>query len=433
MQLSFYTKGPQAMAVSHLLAKNPANLYERTVKKHAVRFVYHKMTADELYATIFVTPDSLALLNENEAYDITHYINDREFAVSTIFLSLIRSALGTALNGKPKEEYVEAAQIAYPFTFEFGPISTSLSDEEITALWAPLGYVVEIESTSEAKHARFLKLSNEITLQKALQQFFILIPVMDDYKHYYIDETEKERLVNYGEGWLEEHPQRDFIYKKALRFKKLYEDPDRTISQPKTTSLNTQRYETITQLVSSLAPKTVVDMGAGEGKLSQLLAQIPTLRKLYSVDPSNTALTKMQKRFSEKTFAITPTVTWGSLYYEDETFKNADVFILCEVIEHIDEERLPQIMALIVNQYAPKHLIVTTPNAEYNAVYELEEMRHADHRFEWTRTQFQNWCVHVAPNYTLQYKGIGEVHEIFGTPTQMCIMTRREVHASSTN
>ena len=148
MQLSIYTKSKDAKAVSYLLAKNPSNIYERTVKDHAVRLVYHTMTEDELYATIFVTPDPLALVNHDQAFDITHYINDREFSVSTIFLSLIRSALGTALNGKPKEEYEHYASQKFPFTFEIGPVATSMSDEDILALWQPLGYDVDIVTIS---------------------------------------------------------------------------------------------------------------------------------------------------------------------------------------------------------------------------------------------------------------------------------------------
>jgi len=429
MQLSIYTKNPHARAISHLLAKNPATVYERQVKGHAVRFVYHKMTDDELYASIFVTPDSLALVKDNEAFDITHYINDREFAVSTIFLSLIRSALGTALNGKPKEEYIQFAAMDFPFTFEFGPISSRLTDEEIRNIWEPLGYEVTINTMTDAKRARFLTLTNTITLKKALQQIFILIPVMDDYKHYFIDEAERERLENYGEGWLETHPMREFIYKKALRFKQLYmseEENEQKVNKP---SLNTRRYETIADAVTALKPKTVIDMGAGEGKLSMLLAQIDSITNLYSVDPSNHALARMQKRFADQQFAAAPIIKWGSLYYEDKEFTEADVFILCEVIEHIDEERLPQIMHLITQNYTPKHLIITTPNAEYNTVYELEVMRHDDHRFEWDRKQFEAWCKAVAPNYDLQFEGIGSVHEQYGAPTQMCIMTRRDSHA----
>lgn len=428
MQLSIYTKNSHAKAISHLLAKNPATVYERQVKGHAVRFVYHTMTDDELYASIFVTPDSLALVKDNEAFDITHYINDREFAVSTIFLSLIRSALGTALNGKPKEGYIKYAEMAFPFTFEIGPLASNLTDEEIRDLWEPLDYEVTIDAMTAAKRARFLTLTNTIPLQKALQQLFTLIPVIDDYKHYFIDEAERERLQNYGAGWLENHPMRTFIYKKALRFKQLLmnEENEQKVVKP---SLNTQRYEMITQTVANLTPKTVIDMGAGEGKLSMLLARINTITKLYSVDPSNQALANMQKRFVDQHFAITPTIKWGSLYYEDEAFRDVDVLILCEVIEHINEDRLPPIMQLITQNYAPKHIIITTPNAEYNAVYELEEMRHDDHRFEWTRQQFEAWCKAMAPNYDCEFEGIGDVHETYGTPTQMCIMIRRDSDA----
>ena len=428
MQLSIYTKSKDAKAISYLLAKNPNNIYERTVKDHAVRLVYHTMTEEELYATIFVTPDPLALVNHNQGFDITHYINDREFAVSTIFLSLIRSALGTALNGKPKEEYAHYASQTFPFTFEIGPVATLMSDEDIYALWQPLGYDVQVETISSEKRARFLKLTNTITLQQALQQIFILIPVMDDYKHYYIDEKDQERLQRYGEGWLEAHPLREFIYKKTLRFRHLLNEAPKE----KSVSLNTLRYVTIAKQVAQLEHSFVIDMGAGEGKLTEQLAQINGINKLYAVDPSNAALAKMNKRFQEANFAVTPTIEWGSLYYEETKFYGADVLILCEVIEHINEERLPRIMHLITNNYAPKNIIITTPNAEYNDVYALTKMRHDDHRFEWTREQFQTWCREVAPHYELRFEGIGDEHPIHGTPTQMCVMTRRNEHGNTT-
>ncbi|WP_374965852.1 hypothetical protein [Lysinibacillus sp. RS5] len=86
-------------------------------------------------------------------------------------------------------------------------------------------------------------------------------------------------------------------------------------------------------------------------------------------------------------------------------------------------------MSLLLSQYSPQTLIVTTPNAEYNAVYELDEMRHDDHRFEWTRSQFQKWC-HVMNSheqYALLFTGIGNEHNLYGQPTQMCIFTKKEV------
>ena len=418
MQLSIYTKTPDARAISHLLAKNPNNVYERIEKGHAVRFVYHEMTDDTLHATIFVTPDSLALV-QKDAYDITHYINDREFAVSSIFLSLIRSAFSTAVNGRPKDDYIQFVSKTFPFTFHVGPLATSLSDEEIQALFSPLGFTVEIESISDERLARFLTLYNECTLQSALRQLFILIPVMDDYKHYYLTELERERLLHYGEGWLEQHPMRDFIYKKALRFKQLIGD-----YKQKQRSLNDTRYDTIAAQVKQLEPRIVIDMGAGEGKLTERLAQLP-MQTLYAVDPSNKALAKMATRFRDQHYITTPTIEWGSLYYEDPRFAEADIFILCEVIEHINEERLASIMQLITKRYKPKHLIVTTPNAEYNAVYELQSMRHDDHRFEWTRDEFRTWC-ETLQGYSFTLHPIGDVHPLYGSPTQMAVFSRRE-------
>lgn len=422
LQLSIYIKHPDARAISHLLAKNPDNIYERNEKGHLVRFVYHTMTDTELDATFFVTPDPLALVQHEKAYDITHYINDRAHAVSTIFLSFIRKAIGTALNGKPKEAYARYVAIPYPFTFEIGPVATALSDEEIRALWEPLGYSIAIEAISEQQRARFLKLTGETTLQKALQQLFVLIPVMDDYKHFFIDEAEKERIERYGKGWLDTHPLKAFILKKALRFRHLLDEPQ----TPKATqSLNTIRYEAIVQEVKSLPHATIVDLGSGEGKLSERLAMLDGVQELLAVEPSITANRLATKRFEDLEVATVPRIHWGSLFYYDPELVGKDILILCEVIEHIDAERLKKVMHTIFKLYTPKSVIMTTPNAEFNAVYAID-LRHDDHRFEWTRAEFEAWCKQMTDDtpYFLTFKGIGDIHPIYGTPTQMCIARR---------
>ncbi|WP_042477285.1 methyltransferase domain-containing protein [Bacillus ndiopicus] len=425
MQLTIYCETPNAKEISYLFAKNPNNLHERHEKGHAVRFIYHKLTNNEVEATIFVTPDPLALVGHERAYDITHYINDRGFATSSIFLSLIRKMLGTALNGKPQEQYIAFAEQAFPFTFEFGPVATSLSDVEIQQLFTPLGFHVDIEAISSAQRARFIKISALTTLQQALRQIFVLIPVMDDYKHYFIDEAERERLERYGEGWLEQHPQKNFIYKKALRFRHLISTETNIATKP---LLNTQRYEAIVEQVKQLSHQSVVDLGAGEGKLTALLSELPTIHELIAVEPSEAAIRKATKRFEGLDTAVAPKIQWGSLFYYDNTLVNKDILILCEVIEHINEVRLPKIMSMLLQQYSPKTLIITTPNADYNQVYELEEMRHDDHRFEWTRQQFESWCVAMSQGtpYSTAFYGIGEQHIVHGTPTQMCIFKRME-------
>ena len=429
MQLTIQAKGENVKAISYLLSKNPNNLYERRVKDHLVRLVYHELSETSLAVTIFVTPNALALVQNDNALGITHYINDREFAASSIFLSLIRSALGTALNGKPKEQYLEWVAQTFSFSFEVGPVASAMTNDEINGLFEPLGYAVTIKAMNNNNRARFLTLSADITLQRALQHLFVLIPVLDDYKHYFIDELEVDKLKRYGGGWLDTHPMKEYIYKKALRFSHLYDGT--TTIQNTTRSLNTLRYEKIVETIKDLPRKsTIVDLGSGEGKLSSLLAYVKGIDELLSVEPSEAAMKKAIKRFEtlEKAYVI-PKPTWGSLFYFDARLQHKDVIVLCEVIEHINEERLPKIMSLLLSQYSPQTLIVTTPNAEYNAVYELDEMRHDDHRFEWTRSQFQKWC-HVMNSheqYELLFTGIGNEHNLYGQPTQMCVFTKKEV------
>ncbi|MCH1627949.1 3' terminal RNA ribose 2'-O-methyltransferase Hen1 [Fredinandcohnia quinoae] len=447
MQLTISATGENVQAISYLLAKNPNNSYERNHKGHLVRLFYSKFNQSEVEVTIFVTPDPIELVkNTSNSYDITHYINDREFAVSSIFCSLIRPALGTALNGQPTEGYVEWVAHRFPFQFSFGPIVSALSDEQIKDLFEPLGYDVMIEyGTSDyaftiksKSTARYISLKGLTTLQKGLHQLFVLIPVLDDYKHYYIDEKEIDKIERYGKGWLESHPQKDFILRQALRFKEIYSIVEKNTDQKEVepivkVRLNDLRYEKIIETVSKLNKReSIVDFGAGEGKLSTRLGFIDGVKEVLAVEPSEVATLRALERYrkvEDKNGFVKPTSLWGSLFYYDERLKNKDIMILCEVIEHIDEYRLPKVMETILIEYQPKVLIITTPNKEYNNVYDMEEhFRHTDHRFEWTRDEFKNWCAerNQQTRYELSFDGIGDEHEQYGYPTQMCIFVRKE-------
>lgn len=446
MQLSLTVRGPGAEAVSYLLAKNPNNLYERGEKGLTVRLVYPTFSSKEVQFLIFVKTDPIDLVkNSPDLYDITHYINDREFATSSIFVSSIRKALGTALNGKPKEDY--ASWVEYPFEMElsFGPVATDLSNSELDALFAPMGYTVKIEYGEsfirEKSSAKFITILGNQTLQNALKHISILIPVIDNYKHYFIDERELDKLDRYGEGWLENHPLKALILKRSLRFQKLisqsrfYEKGTKTEEKeelPKV-RLNDLRYKAIINYIETL-PKneTIIDLGAGEGKLSVQLGFIEGVQEILSIEPSNKARLKALARFEqakEKRGFVEPKSLAGSLFYYDERLINKDVMILCEVIEHIDEYRLPRVFETIFKDYRPEVLIVTTPNQEYNVVYDMDEkMRHHDHRFEWTREELRQkmeaWSEHFP--YQMSYQGIGEEDQLYGHPTQMVIFRREE-------
>ncbi|MFC5734499.1 3' terminal RNA ribose 2'-O-methyltransferase Hen1 [Cytobacillus gottheilii] len=448
MQLTLNAKGQNASVMSYLLAKNPNNIYERKQKGHYVRLFYSRFSEEETEVTIFVTPDPIELTkNSSSTYDITHYINDREFAVSSIFCSFIRTALGTALNGQPADEYKKWVDEPFDFQVDFGPIASSLSDKTLYKLFTPIGFdvlIVEGEANyqfelKKRSTARFVTLTGKTTLQRVLRQLFVLIPVIDDYKHYYIDEKEIEKLERYGEGWLDDHPLKEMILKQSLRFEEVYMLIDQPVKdkhkaeEPVKKRLNDMRYEKIIETIENLLKKeTIVDLGSGEGKLSVRLGFIEGVKQILAAEPSQIATKKALERFekaAKKESFLMPERIWSSLFYYDERLVGKDVMILCEVIEHIDYERLPKIMDTIFSEYKPESLIITTPNAEYNQVYELgDSYRHTDHRFELDRKQFQEWCAERSQDYpySFTFEGIGEKHETLGAPTQLCLFTRKE-------
>ncbi|KLU53087.1 methyltransferase type 12 [Paenibacillus sp. VT-400] len=488
MHLILKASGADAGVVSHLLAKNPLNIYDRVDKGVRVRMVYTTATENETEVLIHAEPDPVDLVRGTpDGYDITQYINDREFVTSSLFCSYIRGALGTALNGKPKEDYVQWVGHAFELELTFGPVASDLPDRVVEELFSPLGYAVSVErgelsysfDLKNRSTVRHIILRGRNTVQHALRQLFLLIPVLDNYKHYFISEDEIDKIKRYGEGWLDAHPLKELIVKRTLRFAELirqYERQEGTLSaslgqesgiaqvldtviqennvghqeegqeelrvsesdggqSEPPVRLNELRYRAITDVVAALPVKrSIVDMGAGEGKLSARLAYIPGVEAILAVEPSGQSRLRAMERFAKlegrSGVVAMPEPIIGSLFYFDEQMQNQDFMILCEVIEHIEEYRLNGIMDTIMNEYQPEVLLVTTPNKEYNEVYAMEQesFRHHDHRFEWTRAELVSRCEEWTQqgNYAYEIKGIGEHAEGYGQPTQLVIFERRK-------
>jgi 3' terminal RNA ribose 2'-O-methyltransferase Hen1 len=119
----------------------------------------------------------------------------------------------------------------------------------------------------------------------------------------------------------------------------------------------------------------------------------------------------------------------SSLIYRDRRLAGYEAAALIEVIEHLDPFRLEAFERVVFEQAKPGAVVVTTPNAEYNALFETlpaGEFRHADHRFEWRRDQFAGWAEAVATRhgYSVRFDGIGPADPTLGTPTQMAVFTR---------
>ena len=119
----------------------------------------------------------------------------------------------------------------------------------------------------------------------------------------------------------------------------------------------------------------------------------------------------------------------GSLIYRDQRLANFDAAAVVEVIEHLDMPRLASLERVVFEFARPGTVVVTTPNREYNAMWETlpaGQFRHSDHRFEWTRSEFEEWSRRVADRfgYSVQFATIGSVNEQWGAPTQMGVFKR---------
>jgi 3' terminal RNA ribose 2'-O-methyltransferase Hen1 len=119
----------------------------------------------------------------------------------------------------------------------------------------------------------------------------------------------------------------------------------------------------------------------------------------------------------------------GSLTYRDRELAGFDAATVVEVIEHLDPPRLDAFERVVFAHAKPRVVVVTTPNVEYYARFETlptGTLRHRDHRFEWTRAEFQGWADAVAArrDYRVAYSDIGPVDPEVGAPTQMAVFTR---------
>lgn len=392
------------------------------------------------------------------------YVNDRPFVVSSFYCTALKKVFNTAMAGRCKDK-PELVDLKLPFEVEIPVVSGDLTDNDIRRLFEPLGYEVGIERLEldsqfpewgPGRHVR-LQLSGEQTTKDLLNHLYVLIAALDGKKHYYIDKDEVEKLLSKGAGWIEAHPAKNLIARRYLgRRQSLVmealaqladEEPELAeetgvvaeevgsvaIDVPAKVSLHKLRHAAVFQALKDSGARTVLDLGCGEGHLVRLLLTSAQFEKIVGMDVSYSMLERAHRRLNldetSPSRAERVELIHGSLVYRDRRLEGFDAAAVVEVIEHLDESRLGFLEHAVFGAARPKTVVLTTPNREYNALYETMEegrMRHDDHRFEWTREEFRGWCERVAEahGYKVVLSGIGEESEAFGHPSQMGVFSR---------
>ena len=312
-----------------------------------------------------------------------------------------------------------------------------------------------------------LRLTGRLRLADALNHLYVLLPVLDDAKHYWVGPDEVDKLVRAGGGWLAGHPDKDLISRRylahqgglfrpalerlapeRLALERLAESddvpagafdnaipadadaafgpdgagpdgagpdgagpdgagPDGAGQDPDPlVPLAEQRRGAVLAALRAAGARRVADLGCGQGALTAALLADPVFTHVIAADVSARALDVTERRLRLDRMAERQrdriTLIQTSLTYTDRRLAGLDAAVLMEVIEHLDPSRLPALERTVFAEAAPGLVVVTTPNAEYNALYEFlppGSMRHPDHRFEWTRAQFGGWAARVAAGH----------------------------------
>ena len=327
---------------------------------------------------------------------------------------------------------------------------------KLNSVFEPLGYDVKYETFvsdenfpkwGDSKYVN-LTISGKIRLRDLLKHIYVLIPVFDRHKHYWVGADEVEKLLRIGGDWLSNHPEKTYITTRYLNRKKsLVNIAVERLTETETApadilseteekeavkNLNTQRIDSVIAVLKNCGAKKIIDLGCGEGRLIKQLMKDKQFTQITGVDVSHVALKRANERlkleWANESMLERVNLIQGSLTYKDARFSGFDAACVIEVIEHLDIPRLGAFERMLFEFAKPSVVVLTTPNREYNAKYanlHEDDMRHSDHRFEWTRTEFQNWANKTADTfgYTVKFSDIGEASEIYGAPTQMGVFT----------
>jgi 3' terminal RNA ribose 2'-O-methyltransferase Hen1 len=330
-----------------------------------------------------------------------------------------------------------------------------------TRLFEPLGYEVtaaaiplddQFPAWGDSRYLD-LRISGTARVRDLLRHLYVLLPVMDDDKHYWVDRGEIEKLLSKGGEWLGQHPERDLITRRYLRHRlpltrealaRLSDevnDPDaegathdaEEAAFERPMSLAEQRIGVVVSTLRAAEARTVADLGCGGGKLLQALMKDGAFERIAGVDVSVRALESAARRLHLNTMSPRQrerlVLFQSALTYRDRRLAGFDAAIMMEVIEHLDRHRLPAMERALFGEAKPRTVVVTTPNVEFNVRFDGlpgGALRHRDHRFEWTRAEFEAWASSVAADhaYSVRFLPVGPLDPEVGSPTQIAVFSR---------
>jgi 3' terminal RNA ribose 2'-O-methyltransferase Hen1 len=467
MLLTITTTHRPAHDLGYLLHKHPERFQSFDLSFGKAHVYYPAVSAERCTACLLLDVDSVGMVrgkHPDQSILLAQYVNDRPYAASSFLSVAISQVFGSALQGRCKDR-PELAATAIPLTARIDVLPVRGGERFLRAVFEPLGY--EVEAVRFPLDERFpdwgeslyfsVTVGKTTTLAELLTHLYVLIPVFDGRKHYWVGEDEMEKLLAKGEGWLARHPEKEEIARRYLRFQpSLFrmalarlvqeEEPEETEEddQPKEKaeevlekpiSLNEQRLGAVVASLRASGARRVLDLGCGAGSLLRELLRDKQFEEIVGLDVSIRTLEAAQRRLRVDRLPTTQAnrlkLIHGSLMYRDKRLEGFGAAAVVEVVEHLDPPRLSAFERVLFEFARPRTVVLTTPNREYNVTWETlpaEQFRHPDHRFEWTRQEFQGWAQAVAGRfgYAVRFLPVGPEHDKLGPPTQMGVFRRTD-------
>ena len=452
--------GQNTTELGYLLYKNP-NRPQEFELNHGKAYVFYPEISDErTTAVLLLDIDPIDLARGkvgSSSGGLFDYVNDRPYVSSSFMSTAISKVFGTAMTGRADSRQ-ELSDSPLNLSATVIMLPCRGEQEKLNSVFEPLGYKVSYETFisdenfpdwGESKYVN-LTISGKVRLRDLLRHLYVLIPVFDRQKHYWVGADEVDKLLRNGEGWLPDHPEKEYITGRYLSrrislvnmaFERLAaanatdgeifaSEPKEKLSAAKKLNLNAQRLGSVVAALKNCGAKRVIDIGCGEGNLLSLLIKERQFTNITGVDVSHIALKqaadKLKLERAGDSVRERVQLIQGSMTYKDARFADYDAACVVEVIEHLDIPRLTAFERVLFEFAKPPVVVLTTPNKEYNENYSnLRDLRHSDHRFEWTRAEFRDWAIKTADKfgYTVQFSEIGDNDENHGAPTQMGVFT----------
>ncbi|HEU5107534.1 MAG TPA: 3' terminal RNA ribose 2'-O-methyltransferase Hen1 [Micromonosporaceae bacterium] len=484
MLLTLTTTAQPATDLGYLLVKHPDRVHRTSVSTGTAYTYFPEATAARCTAALMLDVDPGRLTPARgrrrdrgpgpmpEGFTLGQYVNDRPYAASSLLAAALARVFRSALRGESKER-PDLAAAAIPLEVGVPALRCRGGADLAERLFAPLGWRVAAEPVPlDPRFPRWgdsryvtLALAGTLRLADALNHLYVLLPVLDDAKHYWVAPDEIEKLIRAGEGWLARHPERGLITRRYLAHRRalagealarlaelrLDEDAgglDDSVDRPaepatddeaqlpaqaRREPLAVRRRAAVLEALRAAGATRVLDLGCGGGALLGDLVADRRFTEIVGADVSSRALELAARRLRLDRLPERQRdriKLWQTaLTYRDDRLRGYDAAVLMEVIEHVDPARLPALEAAVFGHARPATVVVTTPNVEYNARFEglpAGELRHSDHRFEWDRAEFAAWTAGVADRngFAVTLAGVGDEDAEVGAPSQLAVFRR---------